>query len=191
MVLRGSMVEPEFPLHPGAPPHSSARSFLKSSGPRRSILWLVQLHLLVQVLLLVGPPFPLLIPILSPGIRMAMYTLLRCCLCSLALLVPTTSVLGYQQPQRRPQIQRREAFGRLVLGSGLAGLVQLGAGPTPPAHAIIGSKGCYQGQGEACTELAGENDLIKSLQEKSSANRAKNEKVCQATRTLVRRRETK
>ena len=114
---------------------------------------------------------------------MAMSTLLRCCLCSLALLVPTTSVLAYQQPRPPQQIQRREAFGRLVLGSGLAGLVQLGAGP--PAHAIIGSKGCYQGQGEACAELAGENDLIKSLQDKSSANRAKNEKVCQATRVLL------
>jgi len=73
------------------------------------------------------------------------------------------------------QVPRREAFRQLCGPAAAALLVVTTSGE--PAKAVLSSKGCYQGQGEACAELAGENSLIKSLQEKSSANREKNEKV--------------
>jgi len=82
------------------------------------------------------------------------------------LLLLPAAVLGYQIP-------RREAFRQAVGGAASAVLFA----PTMPANAVLRSAGCYQGEGEACAELAGENALIKSLQEKSSVNRERNEKV--------------
>lgn len=84
---------------------------------------------------------------------------------SVHLLLLPAAVLGYQIP-------RREAFLQ-ALGGASAVLLA----PTQHANAVLRSAGCYQGEGEACAELAGENALIRSLQEKSSANREKNEKV--------------
>jgi hypothetical protein len=92
--------------------------------------------------------------------------------CALSLLLTLSPVLGYQ-PQLQ-LVERREAFGLFLAGSAI-----LAAGG-PPANAanVLRSKGCYQGEGEACAELAEDNVLIKSLQEKSATNREKNEKVC-------------
>jgi hypothetical protein len=67
--------------------------------------------------------------------------------------------------------------------TGVVGIVAAGGmvGHPAKAHAVaevavLKSKGCYQGQGEACDELAGDNALIKSLQEKSAMNRSRNER---------------
>lgn len=40
---------------------------------------------------------------------------------------------------------------------------------------VIRSKKCYQGQGDGCMELAQENALIQSLQQKSQENQKRNE----------------
>ena len=103
-----------------------------------------------------------------------MVILRRLYLLFVALILPAT-VLCYH----RPQLQRRQALRRLVLSGGVfaAAAAAVSTSSSPPAHAIIGSKGCYQGQGDGCSDLAGDSELIKSLQEKSAANRARNEKV--------------
>jgi hypothetical protein len=46
-----------------------------------------------------------------------------------------------------------------------------------PSMMILRSKGCYQGQGDACDELAESNALIQALQLRSAANRDQNERV--------------
>lgn len=120
----------------------------------------------MEMALLFYPSFP---PVL---LATTMKTMRPSCL--FAILLPA-AVLGYQQPQ---PIQRREAFRQLLDGSLLALATAAVVSTTEPAHAVLGSKGCYQGQGEGCAELAGENSLIQSLQEKSAANRQRNEKVC-------------
>jgi hypothetical protein len=43
-------------------------------------------------------------------------------------------------------------------------------------NGIIRSKGCYQGTGDGCAELSGDNPLILKLQEQSIRNRERNEK---------------
>ena len=83
-----------------------------------------------------------------------------------AVLPPFTLVLGFQQ-----EVPRRDALLQAVAAASLF------LAPTAPANAVLRSKGCYQGEGEGCAELAEENALIKSLQEKSAANRERNEKV--------------
>lgn len=45
------------------------------------------------------------------------------------------------------------------------------------AAAVISSKYCASGVGEGCQDLSDGNELIKSLQEKSAANKEKNEQV--------------
>lgn len=75
-----------------------------------------------------------------------------------------------QAYQALESLERRAAFSRLLAGA--AAFVV-----ATPAHAVLRSKGCYQGEGEACAEYSADNDLIRSLQEKSAANREKNEKV--------------
>ena len=82
------------------------------------------------------------------------------------VLLPFTMVLSFQQ-----EVPRRDA---LLQAMAAASLLLV---PSAPANAVLRSKGCYQGEGEGCAELADENALIKSLQEKSALNREKNEKV--------------
>ena len=83
------------------------------------------------------------------------------------------AVLGYQQ-----EVPRRDALLQAMAAASTLILV-----PISPAKAVLRSKGCYQGEGEACAEMSDGNTLIKSLQEKSAANRERNEKVRQQTTT--------
>lgn len=46
-----------------------------------------------------------------------------------------------------------------------------------PANAVLSSKYCASGTGDGCADLAEGNEFIKSLQQKSAANKDKNEKV--------------
>lgn len=91
------------------------------------------------------------------------------CFSLLSLLLIPALVFGYQPHE---PVARREALQTFLMGSSAFFAVK-------PALAVdvLRSKGCYQGQGEACAELATDNALIKSLQAKSFANREKNEKV--------------
>ena len=42
---------------------------------------------------------------------------------------------------------------------------------------VLSAKECIQGQGDGCLEMSGENELIRSLQERSLANKDRNERV--------------
>ena len=46
-----------------------------------------------------------------------------------------------------------------------------------PAQAVLSSKYCASGTGEGCADLSEGNELIRRLQEKSAANRERNERV--------------
>jgi hypothetical protein len=83
------------------------------------------------------------------------------CIYLLALLAVAQ---GYQ-----PASTRRDAL-RQVIGSAAA-IVTGSIGSAAPAHAVLSSKGCASGVGEGCADLAEDNAFIKSLQEKSAANR--------------------
>jgi hypothetical protein len=86
-------------------------------------------------------------------------------------------VEGYHQPSSpREPLGRREALRRAYLCFGSASTTAFVTVSTP-ADAVISSKGCYSGEGEGCAELAEENALIKSLQEKSAANKERNTNV--------------
>lgn len=78
------------------------------------------------------------------------------------------------EPFEPKAISRRQAFVSLAGGAvaTVGSNIQL-----QPAKAVLRSKGCYQGEGEGCSELAEDNELIQSLQEKSLANKDRNEKV--------------
>lgn len=67
-------------------------------------------------------------------------------------------------------VSRRQAF-LFAGGAPFIGVL------TQPAEAVLRSKGCYQGEGEGCSEFAEGNELIRSLQERSLANKDRNEKV--------------
>lgn len=99
---------------------------------------------------------------------------LLCCAVSLLLIGQVAPALSYQPQQF---VERREAFGRVLAGSAAAFFLASSLPANSAAAAVLRSKGCYQGEGEACAEFSADNDLIKSLQEKSAANREKNEKV--------------
>ena len=86
---------------------------------------------------------------------------------SFVLVAPLISVYSFEASSRR------EAF--RLLGSAVAGLATTTS--TSPAAAVISSKYCAAGVGEGCEELASGNNFIKSLQEKSAANREQNERV--------------
>ena len=43
---------------------------------------------------------------------------------------------------------------------------------------VLRSKGCYRGSGDACDELADDNEFVRSLQKKSAENREMNDRVC-------------
>ena len=101
---------------------------------------------------------------------------LLCCAVPVSLLIGQVAPALSYQPQQF--VERREVFGRLLAGSA-AFVLASSVSPANSAAAagVLRSKGCYQGEGEACAEFSADNDLIKSLQAKSAANREKNEKV--------------
>ena len=82
---------------------------------------------------------------------------------SLLLLATTNVALGYTL--------NRRALLRDVTAAVAA--VQV----APPAQAVLSSKYCASGMGEGCGDLAEGNEFIRALQEKSAANRERNEKV--------------
>ena len=85
----------------------------------------------------------------------------RICLLSLVLLVQQAS--GYQPTSRRD-----------LFKVGTAAAFTLAS---QPANAVLSNKYCASGVGEGCADLSEGNDLIKTLQEKSAANREKNMQV--------------
>eukprot|EP00977_Amphora_coffeiformis_P008579 scaffold1943_cov160-Amphora_coffeaeformis.AAC.6 len=68
-------------------------------------------------------------------------------------------------------VDRRTIFQSLGAAAGVSAL-----GPRP-VDAVISSQYCASGVGEGCADLSEGNDLIRSLQEKSAANRERNEKA--------------
>jgi hypothetical protein len=89
-------------------------------------------------------------------------------------------IQGYQIPvASHHRRQFLASWGTSIIGTGgifIAAAVVGRPSEAQAAVAVLKSKGCYQGQGEACDELAGENAFIKSLQEKSAMNRSGNER---------------
>lgn len=83
----------------------------------------------------------------------------------LVLLAVLPALVQCYQPSTR-----REIFG--TVAAAMVTTLQPAS-----ANAVVSAKMCYQGEGEGCADMAGDNALIKSLQEKSAANREKNEKV--------------
>ena len=83
---------------------------------------------------------------------------------------------------------------RVALVRGVFGAAGASAALTPSAASAIkvyadgNDERCENGEGAACARLAGDNDLIKKLQEQSKRNKAKNEQECsrlsRATRPL-------
>lgn len=70
----------------------------------------------------------------------------------------------------RPLIQRRDLLHGILSAATLSAAA-------PPAAAVLGSKYCASGVGEGCEDLSEGNELIKSLQEKSAANKERHERV--------------
>jgi hypothetical protein len=103
----------------------------------------------------------------------------------------TITVEAYRAPACAAAATRRQWLIQILPSAALAAtattapLVALAAAadtavPTTtasPPSMILRSKGCYQGQGEACDELAESNALIQALQLRSAANRDQNERV--------------
>jgi hypothetical protein len=99
-------------------------------------------------------------------------------LCSL-LFAPLDMARAFDPPIVT-MTTRRQMMGCLVSsGAGIATASMLIGTEQEKAHAadVLRSKGCYSGEGEGCTDLAEDNALIRSLQEKSFANKERNAKV--------------
>mmetsp|Transcript_5589 Transcript_5589/g.13154 ORF Transcript_5589/g.13154 Transcript_5589/m.13154 type:complete len:178 (+) Transcript_5589:44-577(+) len=78
---------------------------------------------------------------------------------------------GYQpQKTNNAQLNRRNFFA--FVGASAAANVLI---PDQPANAVISAKYCAYGSGEGCDDLAEGNEFIRQLQEKSAANKEKNE----------------
>jgi hypothetical protein len=111
-------------------------------------------------------------------------------LCSL-LFAPLDMARAFDHPPILTTTTRRQMMGCwLSSGAGIA-TASLLIGTMPEngsvtAHAVdvLRSKGCYSGEGEGCADLAEDNALIRSLQEKSFANKERNAKVGKATFSL-------
>ena len=84
-------------------------------------------------------------------------------------LLPSSPTALHAQPTRR------DATGTLGLGL----LLALATSPAPSRADVLRAPGrCANGEGDGCADLAGDNELIKSLQQKSSENREANQRVC-------------
>jgi hypothetical protein len=98
-------------------------------------------------------------------------------LCSL-LFAPYDMARAFDPPIVTTTTTRRQMMGwtGIATASMLIGIVP----DSTTAHAavdVLRSKGCYSGEGEGCADLAEDNALIRSLQEKSFANKERNAKV--------------
>lgn len=72
---------------------------------------------------------------------------------------------------------RRDVLQRTASSLGFLAIVSSGAAD-PANAAVIRSPGkCANGEGDGCDSLAEDNDLIRSLQQKSSDNREANQRV--------------
>jgi len=100
----------------------------------------------------------------------------------LVLAVFVRDGFGYRllSPQRQDrqhasqQLQRRDIFRTATL---LIVSTTAAATPSQPANAVLSSKYCASGVGDGCDDLAGDNPLVKRLQQQSAANRETNERV--------------
>jgi len=85
--------------------------------------------------------------------------------------------LCYEIPSKGGALCRREAVVRGLLG-GAAFLSSTTTDNVASAYSgVISSKACTAGTGEGCDDMSSGNEFIRSLQEKSAANREKNQKV--------------
>lgn len=67
---------------------------------------------------------------------------------------------------------------RSLLVQGVSASLAVLSGDQQGANPILSAKYCASGVGEGCQDLSEGNELIKSLQEKSAANKEANRKVC-------------
>lgn len=81
----------------------------------------------------------------------------------------------YQKPATSSLMERRILFNQAAI---IASAVVVATVTPSISNAVISSKPCIQGEGDGCVDLADDNELIKMLQQKSSNNRERNEKVC-------------
>lgn len=107
-----------------------------------------------------------------------------------SLLASTLCIQGlcYQLPEtgRNVNVERRDVFRSLVASSvtataAAATAVSVIGNPeaanAATATGVLSSKYCASGVGEGCGDLSEGNELIRSLQEKSAANKEKNAQV--------------
>lgn len=85
---------------------------------------------------------------------------------------PSPPSTAAEYPCARRVLLQRTATASL--GGFLASLVSAAA---PAGADVVRAPGCTNGEGEGCDDLAGDNDLIRSLQRKSAENREANQRV--------------
>ena len=100
----------------------------------------------------------------------------------LILTLSVSTVLAFNTLQTAPGLPTR----RDILQSiSLSSTILISSSTTPASASVIRSPGkCANGEGEGCDSLAEDNELIKSLQKKSSENREANQKVSDISRCL-------
>ena len=99
----------------------------------------------------------------------------------LILTLSVSTVLAFNTLQTAPGLPtRRDILQSISLSSTI-----LISSSSPASASVIRSPGkCANGEGEGCDSLAEDNELIKSLQKKSSENREANQKVSDISRCL-------
>lgn len=95
----------------------------------------------------------------------------------LAIAIGAAPALGLHiHAKPAVHLNRRDALHRAAT-AGL-GFLALPTSPAPSNADVIRAPGrCANGEGDGCADLAGDNDLIQSLQRKSSENKAANQRV--------------
>jgi hypothetical protein len=94
--------------------------------------------------------------------------------CGLLFVLDT---LAFEPPVVVTTTRRQIVWSFLLSGAASIGTLAAVSPPPEVANAVLRSKGCYSGEGEGCSELSENNELIRSLQEKSLANKDRHEKV--------------
>lgn len=100
----------------------------------------------------------------------------------LILTLSVSTVLAFNTLQTAPgPPTRRDILQSISLSSTI-----LISSSTASASVIRSPGKCANGEGEGCDSLAEDNELIKSLQKKSSENREANQKVSDISRSMSR-----
>ena len=100
----------------------------------------------------------------------------------LILTLSVSTVLAFNTLQTAPGPPTRRDILQYI---SLSSTILISSSTTEASATVIRSPGkCANGEGEGCDSLAEDNELIKSLQKKSSENREANQKVSDISRCL-------